>query len=320
MATISSADIRAAAARIAPWAHRTPALTSRTLNHAAACEIVLKCENFQVGGAFKFRGACNFVLSLSQNELSRGVLAYSSGNHAQAVALAAARAGATATVVMPEDAPRAKVAATAAAGARIIHYNRFTEDREAICAELAAQSNSVVIPPYDHPLIIAGQGTTALELMEDHASLDAIVVPIGGGGLLGGSAVAAKSMQPGVRMFGVEPEVANDAWQSLQRGERVVISAPPTIADGLRTLSPGKLTFPLLQEHVEAILLVSEEEIRAAVRFLLERLKIVVEPSGAVGVAAALAGKLPSDIRRAGIVLSGGNIDLEQLASICAKA
>ena len=317
MLAIQFSDIQTAAGRIAPWAHRTPVLTSKTLDRETGKRIYLKCENFQVGGAFKFRGACNFVFSLTPEELSRGVLAYSSGNHAQAVALAAARAGAKATVVMPSDAPRAKMAATAGAGATIVSYDRLKEDREEICRELAGKSGSAVIPPYDHPLTIAGQGTTALELLAEVPGLDAIVACTGGGGLLGGCCVAAKGINPAIRMFGAEPELADDVWQSLQKGERVSIPPSLTIADGLRTPSPGKLTFPILQQHVEQIALISEDEIRAAVRFCLERLKIVVEPSGAVGVAAALFGKLPADVATVGIVISGGNVDLDQLAEIC---
>ena len=317
MLSIQFSDIQKAAGRIAPWAHRTPVLTSKTLDRETGKRIYLKCENFQVGGAFKFRGACNFVFSLTPEELSRGVLAYSSGNHAQAVALAAARAGTKATVVMPSDAPRAKMAATAGAGATIVSYDRLKEDREEICRDLAEKTGSAVIPPYDHPLTIAGQGTAALELMDEVPGLDAMVACTGGGGLLGGCCVAAKAINPAIRMFGAEPELADDVWQSLRKGERVTIPPSLTIADGLRTPSPGKLTFPILQQHVEQIALISEDEIRAAVRFCLERLKIVVEPSGAVGVAAALYGKLPADVTTVGIVISGGNVDLDQLAEIC---
>ncbi len=317
MLAIQFSDIQTAAGRIAPWAHRTPVLTSRTLDRETGKRIYLKCENFQVGGAFKFRGACNFVFSLTPEELSRGVLAYSSGNHAQAVALAAARAGTKATVVMPSDAPRAKMAATAGAGATIVSYDRLKEDREEICRDLAEKTGSAVIPPYDHPLTIAGQGTTALELLAEVPGLDAMVACTGGGGLLGGCCVAAKGINPAIRMFGAEPALADDVWQSLQKGERVSIPPSLTIADGLRTPSPGKLTFPILQQHVEQMVLISEDEIRATVRFLLERLKIVVEPSGAVGVAAALFGKLPTDVAKVGIVISGGNVDLDQLAEIC---
>lgn len=317
MLSIQFSDIQKAAGRIAPWAHRTPVLTSKTLDRETGKRIYLKCENFQVGGAFKFRGACNFVFSLTPEELSRGVLAYSSGNHAQAVALAAARAGTKATVVMPSDAPRAKMAATAGAGATIVSYDRLKEDREEICRDLAEKTGSAVIPPYDHPLTIAGQGTAALELMDEVPGLDAMVACTGGGGLLGGCCVAAKAINPAIRMFGAEPELADDVWQSLRKGERVTIPPSLTIADGLRTPSPGKLTFPILQQYVEQIALISENEIRAAVRFCLERLKIVVEPSGAVGVAAALYSKLPADVTTVGIVISGGNVDLDQLAEIC---
>ena len=305
--------VRDAAGRIKPLARRTPVMTSRSVDQRSGCQVFLKCENFQPGGAFKIRGASNLVLSIAQEDLQRGIVAFSSGNHAQATALAAKYVGAQATIVMPEDAPKSKMEPTRALGARIVTYNRFTDDREAIAATVLAETKGTLVPPYDHPLIMAGQGTAALELLADMPPPDALVVCIGGGGLISGCATIAKSIDPDIRIFGVEPELANDTWQSLQKGERVAIPPPDTIADGLRSPSPGKLTFPIIQRHVEQILLVTEQEIRATVRFLLERMKILVEPSGAVAAAAVLFGKLPKEIRTAGVVISGGNADLDFL-------
>jgi threonine dehydratase len=307
-------DIQAAAERIKPIAKRTPVMTSRSFNEKSGVDAVFKCENFQKGGAFKIRGAANFLYSIPKNELSRGVVAYSSGNHAQAVAIAAKAVGAQATLVMPEDAPRAKMEATRAQGPRIITYNRFQDDRGAIGAKISAETGATLVPPYDHPWTMAGQGTAAIELLEQAPDLDAIVVCIGGGGLIAGCAIAAKHLKPSIRVFGAEPANANDTYLSFQAGKRVEISAPDTIADGLRSPSPGELTFPVIQKHVEQILLVTEDEIRATVKFLLIRMKILVEPSGAVSAAAALFGKLPAGLGRVGIIISGGNVDYEQLA------
>lgn len=310
--------MREAAERIRPLARRTPVLTSRSIDERAGCRIFLKCENLQRGGAFKIRGASNLILSLSREELARGVVAFSSGNHAQAAAIAAKYAGAQATIVMPEDAPRSKMEPTRALGARIVTYDRLREDREAIAARILAESGGTLVPPYDHPMIMAGQGTAALELLGEipDGGPDALVVCVGGGGLLAGCATIAKSMRPGIRIFGVEPELANDTALSFAAGERVAIPPPETIADGLRSPSPGKLTFPVVLRHVEKILLVSEAEIRATMRFLLERLKILVEPSGAVAVAAALFGRLPPGIQSAGVIISGGNVDLDFLKNL----
>jgi threonine dehydratase len=314
---VSFEDIERASERIRPIARRTPVLTSRGFNERTGCTAFFKCENFQTGGAFKIRGATNFVFSIPPADLARGVVAFSSGNHAQAVAIAARAAECSATLVMPTDAPRSKMEATRAQGATIVHYDRFTEDRAAIGAKISAQTGATLAPPFDHPWIIAGQGTTALELLQQVPELDALVVPIGGGGLMSGCSIAAQHLRPGIRMIGVEPEAGNDAFLSLAAGHIVEIAPPDTIADGLRTPAPGKLTFPILQRHVERVVLVTDEEIRAAVRYLLTRLKILVEPSGAVGPAAALAGKLPAGLGRVGFVLSGGNIDLEILGSFC---
>ncbi len=313
---VNLADVRDADARIRPIAKHTPVLTSATFDRAAGVAAFFKCENLQKGGAFKIRGAANLVFSLTQEERSRGLVAFSSGNHAQATALAAREVGARCTIVMPTDAPASKVEATRGYGANVVTYDRMKEDREAIAAALVRETNAVLVPPFDHPKIIAGQGTAALELLEEIPHLDAILTPVGGGGLLSGSAIAARGARPGIRVFGVEPERANDTFQSFRRGERVTIPPPDTIADGLRLPSPGKLTFPIVQDLVEDILLVSEEEIRAALRYLLTRLKILVEPSGAVPAAAVLFSKLPRDIRKVGVILSGGNVDYEVLAAL----
>ena len=313
---ITIEDIRAAAERIQSIAQRTPVLTSRTFDARAAVQAFFKCENFQRGGAFKIRGASNFIFSIPLFDRGRGVVTFSSGNHAQAVAIAAYSDGITATIVMPEDAPRSKVQATREYGATIIHYDRLRDDRESIGRRIADESGATLVPPYDHPWTIAGQGTAALELLEQAPGLDALVVCIGGGGLLSGSAIAARALHPDIRIFGVEPENANDTYLSLQGGERVTIPPPQTIADGLRSPAPGAITFPIIQKHVEDIVLVSDQEIRDTVKFLLERMKVLVEPSGAVAAAALLHHKLPQDLRRVGVILSGGNVDLEFLQTL----
>lgn len=301
--------VREAAHRIRPLAQRTPVFTSRGASSLAGKQLFFKCENFQRGGAFKIRGASNLVLSLPAEALSRGVVAFSSGNHAQATAIAAKYVGTKATIVMPQDAPRCKLEPTRALGANIVTYDRLHGNREAIAARILEESGATLVPPYDHPMIIAGQGTAALELLEDHPDLEALVVCVGGGGLLSGSATIARSINPNIRIFGAEPEIANDTWQSFRKGERVEIPMSETIADGLRSPSPGKLTFPIIRQLVEDILLVSEDEIRQTVQFCFTRMKMVVEPSGAVSVAAALFGKLPKDVKRVGLIVSGGNMD-----------
>src|SRR5579862_5539327 len=315
-ASITFEDIRQASARIRPIAKRTPVMTSRGFNAEAGVAAFFKCENFQTGGAFKIRGAANFLARLPADELARGVVAYSSGNHAQAVAIAARAAGVPSTLVMPLDAPRSKVDATRAQGASIITYDRFQEDRTAIGKRIAAETGATLVPPFDHAWIIAGQGTTALELLEEVPDLDALVVPIGGGGLISGCSIAAKHLRPGIRVIGVEPADANDTALSLAAGKRVEIPAPETIADGLRSPAPGELTFPIIQRNVERVVLVTDSEIRDAMRFLLSRMKMLVEPSGAVTAAAALAGKLPEGLGRTGLLLSGGNVDLDFLAEL----
>ncbi len=309
-------EIRRAAERIRPIAHRTPVMRSQSFNRAAGFEAFFKCENFQRGGAFKIRGAANFIFSIPESDRARGVVAFSSGNHAQAVAIAAASVGAPATIVMPDDAPRSKVEATRGYGARIVVYDRLREDREVIGRRLAEETGATLVPPFDHPWIIAGQGTAALELLEEAPDLDALVVPIGGGGLISGCATAAKALNPAIRVFGVEPQDGNDTWLSLRAGERRQIPPPRTIADGLRSPQPGAVTFPIVQRLVDDVFLVNDEEIKAAVKYLLTRMKILAEPSGAVPAAAALAGKLPSGIRRAGLLISGGNVDYELLAEM----
>lgn len=314
-APVSPQMVREAAERIRPLARRTPVMTSLSVDSRAGSQVFFKCENLQRGGAFKVRGAANQVFSIPPADLPRGVVAFSSGNHAQGVAIAARYVGASATIVMPEDAPRSKMEATRDRGARIVTYNRFTDDREAIAAAVLAETNGTLVPPFDHPLIIAGQGTAALELMDEVPDLDALVVCIGGGGLISGCATIAKSIKPGIRVFGVEPELGNDTWLSFRKGERVAIAPPDTIADGLRSPCPGKLTFPIIQKLVEDVILVTEDEIRATMRLMLERMKILVEPSGAVAAAAVLFGKVPAGLGRVGVIISGGNVDLEFLAT-----
>ncbi len=308
MPEISFADIQGAAERTRSLVHRTPVFTSRTFDELAGASVFFKCENFQRGGAFKIRGASNFILSMPPADLPRGVITYSSGNHGQAVAIAAESAGIAATIVMPADAPASKMAATRAHGARIVTYHRATEDREAIAQKIANETGASIVPPYDHPWTIAGQGTAALELLTEIPDLDALVVPIGGGGLISGSSIAAHAMRPALRIFGVEPEQGNDTLLSLRAGKRVSVPMPATIADGLRATQPGVLTFPVIQKHVEDIVLVSDAEIRDAMRFLLTRMKMLVEPSGAASAAAVMTRKISAP--RLGVILSGGNVDL----------
>ncbi len=289
-------------------------LSSAEFDTAAGTHAFFKCENLQTGGAFKIRGASNLILSISPADLQRGVVAFSSGNHAIAVAIAARHAGTTATIVMPADAPRSKLETARAYGAHIVLYDRLRESREAIAARILEESGATLVPPFDHPMIMAGQATAALELLEEAPDLDALITPVGGGGLLAGSATIAKDLRPPIRLFGVEPADGNDTFLSFQAGERRAVPLPQTIADGLRAPSPGELTFPIIRQLVEQIIVVTDDEIRAAVKFLLTRLKILVEPSGAVGAAALLSGKLPAGIGKVGVILSGGNIDFEQLA------
>ncbi|MFI1920818.1 MULTISPECIES: threo-3-hydroxy-L-aspartate ammonia-lyase [unclassified Streptomyces] len=315
--TITLDDVRDAAARLKGVAHRTPVLRSRTLDALVGAEVLLKCENFQRVGAFKFRGAYNAASRLAPEQLARGIAAYSSGNHAQAVALAARELGTTAVIVMPEDAPGSKRAATEGYGAEIVTYDRYTEDRVAIAEALATDRGLALIPPYEHPHVMAGQGTAALELLEEAGELDALLVPVGGGGLIAGSATAVKGLRPGTRIVGVEPEAGDDTKRSLEAGRRVEIPVPRTIADGQALHTPGELTFSVNRRLVDDIALVCDDEIRAAMRFAFERLKIVVEPSGATPLAALLAGRAGALPRRVGVIVSGGNIDTGRFAELC---
>ncbi|MFC8822703.1 threo-3-hydroxy-L-aspartate ammonia-lyase [Streptomyces rochei] len=316
---VTFVDVRDAAARLDGVAHRTPVLTSRALDALVGAETFVKCENFQRVGAFKFRGAYNAASRLSAGQLAKGIAAYSSGNHAQAVALAARELGTTAVVLMPEDAPRAKREATAGYGAEIVTYDRYTQDRTALGEALAEERGLALIPPYDHPHVIAGQGTAALELLEETGPLDALVVPVGGGGLIAGSATAAKALHPGIQVIGVEPEAGDDTKRSLDSGARVTIPVPRTIADGQALPTPGELTFSLNRRLVDAITLVSDDEIVAAMRFAFERLKIVLEPSGATALAALLAGRLEPRPRRIGVIASGGNVDAGRFAELIGR-
>src|SRR4051794_36569306 len=279
-------DVRDAAKRIEGVAHRTPVLRSRTLDALAGGQVYVKAENLQRVGAFKFRGAYNAISRLSPEQLARGIAAYSSGNHAQAVALAARELGSSAVIVMPRDTPSSKLDAVAGYGAEIVTYDRYTGDRGEIGRRVAAERGLALIPPYEHPDVIAGQGTAALELLEEVGELGALVVPVGGGGLIAGSATAAKGLRPGIRVVGVEPEAGDDTKRSLAAGERIAIAVPRTIADGQAADIPGALTFSINRRLVDGIVLVSDDEIRAAMRFAFDRMKVVMEPSGASGVAA----------------------------------
>ncbi|MDT4968968.1 MAG: threo-3-hydroxy-L-aspartate ammonia-lyase [Acidobacteriota bacterium] len=308
--------IKEAHERIRPHIHRTPVLTSRLFDEAAGHRVFFKCENLQRAGAFKFRGASNKILSLTDGERRRGVVAFSSGNHAQAVALAAREAGTRAVIVMPEDAPKSKIAATRGYGAEVHFFDRQSVDREQVAREIAEREGLVMVPPYDDYLIMAGQGTCGLELLEDVPDLDTLVIPCSGGGLFAGVSTAAKSINPNIRCFPVEPETANDTRQSFLKGERVETPPSQTIADGLRVQTPGRLTFPILQKTAEDVLTVTDDELVAAIRFILARMKVLVEPSGVAAAAAVLSGKLPDDARRVGVILSGGNIDPEMLAGL----
>ncbi|MCX4728944.1 pyridoxal-phosphate dependent enzyme [Streptomyces sp. NPDC090052] len=310
-------DVRDAAAQIKGVAHRTPVLRSRTLDRLVGAEVHLKCENFQRIGAFKFRGAYNAASRLSPEQVAKGIAAYSSGNHAQAVALAAKELGTTAVILMPEDTPQSKLDATAGYGAEVVTYDRYTGDRVAIGEALAADRGLALIPPYEHPHVIAGQGTAALELIEEAGDLDALVVPVGGGGLMAGSATVAKGLRDRIRVIGVEPEAGDDTKRSLEAGRRVSIPVPRTIADGQAADIPGELTFSVNQRLVDGIDLVTDDQIRDAMRFAFERLKIVIEPSGATGLAALLAGRVDRLPQRVGVIISGGNIGAGRFAELC---
>ncbi len=308
--------IQAARERIGSRIHRTPVISSSQFDKVDGKEIFFKCENFQRAGAFKIRGATNKIQSLTDEEKQRGIVAFSSGNHAQAVALAGREAGVRVLVAMPSDAPQAKVTATREYGAEVVFYDRLKQDREAFALDLAERERLVMVPPYDDEMILAGQGTCGLELMEDVPDLDCVLTPCSGGGLFAGVATAAKAVNPRIRCYPVEPADADDTRQSLLKGERVTIPPPATIADGLRVQIPGKLTFPITQQLADDVLIVTDDEIIATMRFILFRMKVLVETSGATAAAAVMFQKLPAEVKRVGVVLSGGNIDPELLARL----
>jgi threonine dehydratase len=311
-------DVVQAASRIAGVANRTPVLTSRTVDEAFGAQVFFKCENMQRMGAFKFRGACNALMKFSPEQRRAGVVAFSSGNHAQAIALSAKLLGIPATIVMPRDAPAAKVAATRGYGGNVVMYDRYTEDREQIGRDLAQKHGLTLIPPYDHPDVIAGQGTAAKELFEEVGPLDAFFVCLGGVGLLSGAALATRALSPSCRLYGVEPEAGNDGQQSFRSGAIVHIDTPQTIADGAQTQHLGNLTFPIIRRDVDDILTATDDELVQCMRFFAERMKIVVEPTGCLGFAAAR--RMQDELRgkKVGILVSGGNIDLAKLSGFLA--
>jgi threonine dehydratase len=313
---VSWDDVAAAAERLRGVARRTPVMTSRQLDERLAAAVFLKCESFQRVGAFKFRGAYNAISRIPIADRARGVLTYSSGNHAQAVALACRLLGIAATVVMPNDAPRVKRAATEGYGATIVEYDPATETREDVARRLLEDGAPTLIPPFDHPHIVAGQGTAAMELFEECGPLDMLLVPCGGGGLLSGSSIAARHLSPECRVIGVEPDGADDAARSFRSGTLQRIEHPKTIADGARTPSLGTITFAIIRQNVDDIVTVADGDIVAAMRFLWERAKLVVEPTGALALAAALSGRVPVTGRRIGVIISGGNVDIAQGAAL----
>lgn len=312
-------DVVAAAERIAGYANKTPVMTSRTVNDAFGAEVFFKCENLQRMGAFKFRGAMNALLQFSDEQKAAGVVTFSSGNHAQAIALAAKLLGIPATIVMPHDAPAAKVAATRGYGGNVVEYNRYTEDREQIGRDLAQKQGLTLIPPYDHPHVIAGQGTAAKELLEETGELDALFVCLGGGGLLSGCALATRQLSPQCKIYGVEPLAGNDGQQSFRSGNIVHIDTPKTIADGAQTQHLGNYTFPLIRQNVDDILTVTDDELIDAMRFYAERMKIVVEPTGCLSFAAARNLRDSLRGKRIGIIISGGNVDISRYGAFLAS-
>ena len=311
-------DVAAAAERIADYANRTPVMTSRTVNEEFAAEVFFKCENFQRMGAFKFRGAMNALRQFTPEQRAAGVVTFSSGNHAQAIALSAKLLGIPATIIMPHDAPAAKVAATKGYGGNVVMYDRYSEDREKIGRDLAEKHGLTLIPPYDHPHVIAGQGTATKELIEEVGQLDVLFVCLGGGGLLSGSALAARHLSPDCIIYGVEPEAGNDGQQSFRSGKIVRIDTPKTIADGAQTQHLGNITFPIIQQNVNDILTVSDDELVASMKFIAERMKIVVEPTGCLGFAAARARKAELRGKKIGIIISGGNVDISRYSEFLA--
>ena len=312
---ISYGDIEAAQRRLQGVAHRTPVMRSATVDALTGAQVFFKCENLQRMGAFKFRGAYNALAQLTPEQKQRGVCAFSSGNHAQGVALAAQLLGIGATLVMPQDSPAVKMAATRGYGAQVINYDRYTEDREAIAGRLARERGMTLIPPYDHADVMAGQGTAAQELLEETGPLDLMFVCLGGGGLISGCAVAARQLSPACRVIGVEPEAGNDGQQSKRLGRIVRIDTPRTIADGAQTQALGQLTFPVIEALVADIVTVSDAELIDAMRFAAARMKMVVEPTGALAMAAAMQAKVPVRGLRVGVIISGGNVDIAQLAA-----
>jgi threonine dehydratase len=317
---VTYADVAGAADILHGVAHRTPVLTSTRANELADAQVFFKCENFQRIGAFKFRGAYHAISRLSAAQRARGVLAFSSGNHAQAIALAARMLGVQATIVMPHDAPAMKLAATRGYGAEVILYDRNREDREVVAARIVEERDLALIPPYDHRDVIAGQGTAAKELIEETGPLDYLFVCVGGGGLISGCSIAAKHLAPDCKVIGVEPEAGNDAQRSLRSGEIVDIPVPDTIADGARTQHIGKLVLPILQANVSDILTVSDDQLRSTMRFFAERMKIVVEPTGCLGAAAVLSRALPFGGAKVGVIISGGNVDAGMFARCITSA
>jgi threo-3-hydroxy-L-aspartate ammonia-lyase len=322
---ITFADIEAAAARLQGRAHLTPVRTSRTADERTGAQLFFKCENFQRMGAFKFRGAFNALAQFTPEQRRGGVIAFSSGNHAQAIALSARLLGMPSVIVMPHDSPRAKLAATRGyqegqRGSEVVLYDRYTEDREAIGQRLAAERGMTLIPPYDHPHVMAGQGTAALELLQETGPLDKLLVCVGGGGLISGCAVAAHALSKGIEVIGVEPEAGNDTQQSLAQGRIVHIDTPRTIADGAQTQASGKLTFPVIQRLVSRIVTVSDDQLVRTMRFFAERMKMVVEPTGCLAAAALLEGVVSAPGQRLGVIISGGNVDIAAYAGFLSPA
>jgi threonine dehydratase len=312
-------DVAAAAERIAGVAHRTPVLTSRTFDSRTGARVFFKAENLQRAGAFKFRGACNAIANLSPAARERGVLTYSSGNHGQSLAYAGQLQSVPVTVLMPQDAPAMKIAATRGYGAEVVHFDRYKDDRDALGAKLAAERGLTLIPPYDHPDVIAGQGTAALELIEEVGDLDVLLAPLGGGGLVGGCALAAKQRSPECRVVGVEPEAGNDGQRSFRSGAIVRIPTPKSIADGALTTHLGEHNFPIIRTLVDDVVTVPDEALVEMLRFFAERMKIVVEPTGCLAAAAVLRGIYPCEGKRVGVVISGGNVDPAAFARFLAQ-
>jgi len=309
-------DVTAAARRLHGLAHRTPVLRSATADRLLKAQVFFKCENLQRMGAFKFRGAFNALSQFTPEQRKAGVITFSSGNHAQAIALAARLLGIPATILMPLDAPQSKMEATRGYGGEVITFDRYTQDREALTRQLAADRGLTLIPPYDHPHVIAGQGTAAMELLEDTGPLDVMFVPLGGGGLLSGSALAVRALAPQCKLYGVEPEAGNDGQQSLRKGEIVYIPTPSTLADGAQTQHLGEYTFGVIRRDVQDIVTATDAQLVEAMRFFAERMKLVVEPTGCLGFAAACHAGLPLEGKRVGVILSGGNVDLARFAQL----